>query len=81
MARKKAVEEVKETVQPSFTIKFEVVGAEEVILTDLTADSFGQIRQWFSGLGSPTLEVPVGDKLILLDRAKVAYLVIAQQQS
>jgi hypothetical protein len=63
-----------------FGIKLEVIGAEEVTLAGLPAEAMQQIRNWFSGLGAPVMEVPVGDSLLVLDRTKVAYLVVSKQE-
>jgi hypothetical protein len=63
-----------------FGIKLEVIGAEEVTLAGLPAEAMQQIRNWFSGLGAPVMEVPVGDSLLVLDRSKVAYLVVSKQE-
>jgi hypothetical protein len=34
------------------------------------------IRTWFGGLGSAETEITVGDNLLILDRSKIAYLVV-----
>jgi hypothetical protein len=63
-----------------FTIKLEVIGAEEVVVNGLNNHSVQQIRQWFSGLGHGVFELVVGTGLLVFDRAKIAYLVIGPQQ-
>jgi hypothetical protein len=75
-----AVVEAPQQQEQLFTIKLEMVGAEEVVVKGLNNHSIQQIRQWFSGLGHSVFELVVGTGLLVFDRAKVAYLVIAPQE-
>jgi hypothetical protein len=63
-----------------FAVKLEVIGAEQVVVNGLTNQGVQNIRQWFAGLGHSVMELAIGNGLLVLDRTKVAYLVIGPQQ-
>lgn len=62
-----------------YAIKLEVVGAEEINVVGVSIDLVQKLHQWFSGLGHSVTELSVEGNMLVLDRSKIAYMVISEQ--